>query len=146
MQGRRLVIGFLGFTAIFGAGLFYAQNYAFYERTDGRATILVEGREVAVSGYVGIDASSSGLKRRGCFTTDPAAFEGVPVAAAPEPLNPPFWFGCFDTEALTEDIAAGRATAYLAAVEELDGIDRYVAVYPDGRGYEWRQLNERFAR
>ena len=96
--------------------------------------------------YLGIDATSSGLKRRGCFKADPAAFEGMPVAASPEPLTPPFWFDCFVPSQIAGDLAAGRATAYVAAVEELDGIDRLVAVYPDGRAFEWRQLNEKFAK
>ncbi|NNU80237.1 histidine kinase [Halovulum dunhuangense] len=145
MKGRSLVIGFLGFTVLFGAGLFYAQNYAFYDRVEGLTELPVADRVIPVEGYVGIDAESSGLKRRGCFTVDPAAFDGLPPAEDPQPLNPPFWFDCFDAGALTEDIAAGRATAYMAAVEEVDGIDRLVAVYPDGRAYEWRQLNARFA-
>jgi hypothetical protein len=145
MNGKTLVIGLAVFVALFGAGLFYTQNYAYYETTDGRQVIEVQGAELPVEGYRGIDATSSGLKRRGCFTVDPAAFEGMPRAEAPEPLTPPFWFDCFDPEAIAQDLSAGEAQAFVAAENELDGIDRIVAVYPDGRAYEWRQLNEKFA-
>ncbi|MEM8787599.1 MAG: DUF6446 family protein [Pseudomonadota bacterium] len=145
MSGRAFVIGLLASLALFGGGLFYAQNYAFYDRVSGLDSIVVADSAIDVAAYRGIDATSSGLKRRGCFTVDPAAFDGLPVASAPAPLNPPFWFDCFDARALAEDLEAGRATAYVAAIEELDGIDRLVAVYPDGRGFEWRQLNERFS-
>lgn len=146
MSGRRLVTGFVVLVLCLGVALFYTQNYAFYDRADGRERILVQGVEVPVSDYLGIDATSSGLKRRGCFTTDPADFADMPVAAAPEPLTPPFWFDCFVPEQIATDLAEGRATAYVAAIEELDGIDRLVAVYPDGRAFEWRQLNAKFAK
>ena len=145
MSGKVIVIGLLAFAVLFGAGLFYTQNYAYYDTTDGRPAIEVQGEDVPVEDYRGIDAASSGLKRRGCFTVDPAAFDGVPRAGAPEPLTPPFWFDCFEPEQIAQDLAAGEAQAFVAAENELDGIDRIVAVYPDGRAYEWRQLNEKFA-
>lgn len=145
MSGRVLVAAFALFVLIFGAALVYFQVYAYYERVEGLESIEVAGKTIPVSAYEGIDASSSGLKRRGCFRVDPADFEGLPVAQNPVPLTPPFWFDCFDTGAIAADLEAGRATAYLAAHEELDGIDRVVAVYPDGRAYEWRQLNDKYA-
>ena len=37
------------------------------------------------------------------------------------------------------------ATAHLAAEDNPSGFDLIVATYPDGRGYMWRQLNDRFA-
>ncbi len=146
MKGKTLVIGLLVLLVTFGGGLFYAQNYAFYQTVEDRASILVADREIAVGDYRGIDAASSGLKRRGCFKVDPEAFEGLAPAEDPVPLTAPFWFDCFDAETLTSDLAAGRAVAFMAAVEDVNGIDRLVAVYPDGRGYEWRQLNPRFAK
>ncbi|MSU90098.1 histidine kinase [Rhodobacteraceae bacterium 2CG4] len=145
MPGRIFVGALLLFVAVFGAALFWFQTYAYYERVTGLGSIAVSGREIPVRDYQGIDATSSGLKLRGCFTADPAAFDGLPRAEAAEPLTPPFWFDCFPTDRLAHDLQAGTATAYLAATEEFDGIDRIVAVYPDGRAFQWRQLNERFA-
>ena len=39
---------------------------------------------------------------------------------------------------------SGAANAYMAAIEDMDGMDRVVAVYPDGRAYMWRQLNDKY--
>ncbi|MXU65515.1 DUF6446 family protein [Oceanomicrobium pacificus] len=144
MTGRWLGGGLVLFAVLFGAALYYFQVYAYYERVSGLSAITVAGQEVAVSEYDGIDADTSGLKLRGCFRTDPQAFDGLPVAAAPTPLTPPRWFDCFDAAALQDDLDAGRATAYMAAENDKDGIDRLVAVYPDGRGFQWRQLNEKY--
>ena len=144
MNGKILMGGLVAFTVIFGAALFYFQVYAFYDRVEGLTSLTVQDREIAVQGYEGIDAETSGLKLRGCFTTDPAAYAGLSGVSKPTPLSPPFWFDCFDQEQLQQDIDAGLATVYLAAENEKDGIDRVVAVYPDGRAYQWRQLNEKY--
>ena len=67
----------------------------------------VDGRTIAVSDYRGLDGESSGLKLRGCFTVDPADFEGLPLAEAPVPITPPDWFDCFDVVELTHDVESG---------------------------------------
>lgn len=144
MSGRTLMIVFLGFVAVFAAGLWYAQFHAFYEETEAD-TVEIAGRDHPVTDWQGIDAATSPLKLRACFRiADPEAVEGPP-APDPTPLVPPGWFECFDAGRLTADIEQGRATAYLAAREEADGVNRIVAVYPDGRAYMWRQLNEKYA-
>jgi hypothetical protein len=140
------MLGLFAFTALFAGALWYFQVYAYYETVTGLTSLAVQDREIAIHDYAGIDASTSGLKRRGCFIADPGAFTGLEPAARPTPLKAPHWFDCFDHVALTEDLASGRALAYLAAANEFDGIDRMIAVYPDGRGYEWRQLNEKYAK
>ncbi len=144
MNGKYIGIGLLVFTAVFGVLLYYSQYYGHYKTVTGVTFINVADREIQVTDYNGIDADSSGLKLRGCFTVDPAAFEGVAVPLNPTPLTPPDWFVCFDPEQIEADLASGLATAYMAAVNEKDGIDRVVAVYPDGRAYQWRQLNEKY--
>ncbi|MDT8343713.1 MAG: DUF6446 family protein [Thermohalobaculum sp.] len=145
VPGRWIAGGLVAFAALFGAALFYAQNYAFYERTDGVGALEVGDRVVPIASYTGIDAATSPLKLRGCFTVDPMMLADAPVAARPEPLVAPFWFDCFDAEAIATDLAAGRAVAYRLESDRPEGFDLYVAVYPDGRGYLWRQLNEKFA-
>ena len=45
---------------------------------------------------------------------------------------------------LQNAIDVGNARAYLAVENEVEGIDRFVVIYPDGRGYEWRQLNKKY--
>ena len=144
MNGRVFGIAFVAFAVIFGAGLYYSLVYAYYEKVDGLAEISVQGQTIAVSEYEGLDATSSGLKLRGCFTVDPAVFDKLEVATKPVPLSAPKWFKCYNVGDIQQDLDAGNAVAYLAAENEKDGIDRFVAVYPDGRAYQWRQLNEKY--
>jgi hypothetical protein len=142
MSGKRLVSGFLVFLAVFAAALIWFQFFAYYERQRGLDALPVPGAPVPVSGYDGIDASSSPLKLRGCFRVDPAAVAGLPAAEGATPLVAPFWFRCFDAGRLTRDLASGAATARLLAHDAPAGFDLMLAVYPDGRGYLWRQLAE----
>ena len=145
MNGRPIMAAMLVFTVLFGAALWYFQVYAYYVEVTGLPTLRVQDREIAVTDYTGIDSESSGLKRRGCFITDPGAFTALEPMDKPTPLKAPNWFECFDYVALTLDLEAGNAKAFLAVVNEKDGIDRVVAIYPDGRGFEWRQLNDQYA-
>lgn len=144
MNGKRLVQGFLVFLAIFAAGLIYTQFFAFYERQKGVGALRIAGEVVPIADYDGIDSSSSPLKLRGCFRIDPAAVATLAPATDATPLTPPFWFRCFDTAALTADLASGVATAYALTRDDPKGFDQMIAVYPDGRGYLWRQLNAAF--
>lgn len=137
------MIGLLAFTAIFGVALWYTQFYAFYEETE-RVRVTIAGESYAVTGWQGIDASSSPLKLRACFRL--AEAPDAPPAENPTPLVAPPWFECFDAAAIGRALEDGRATAYLAAREEADGVHRVVARFPDGRAYMWRQLDERYAR
>lgn len=141
MKGKPLMIGLLAFAAIFGAALYYFQVFAWYERTADPAPLA----PIRVASYEGIDAATSPLKLRGCFTADPAAFAQAEPAPAAEPLLAPFWFRCFDARAISQDLDVGRATAYRLRIEDPAGFDTVAAVYPDGRGYLWRQLNARFS-
>jgi hypothetical protein len=140
MRGRALVIGFLVFAVVFGALLYWFQVHAYYRTVEGLRFVEVGGALVPVVGYSGIDADSSPLKIRGCFRVDPASLAEAPAAADPAPLIAPFWFGCFDAEAIGADLEAGRARAVLAAAEEPAGFRRLIAVYPDGRAYQWREV------
>ncbi|MEM9097593.1 MAG: DUF6446 family protein [Pseudomonadota bacterium] len=144
MSGRLLMSGLLVFCVLFGAALWYFQIYAFYEEVEGVTEIEMAGDAIAVTEYQGIEATSSPLKLRACFQTSSAA---LPTETAPNatPLTAPYWFECFDAEQIARDLEDGNAMAILAAREESDGVDRYVALYPDGSGFMWRQLNEKFA-
>lgn len=145
MSGRVLVSLFIGFVALFGIALYYFQTYAFYEQTSDAEVLQVAGEPVSISGYQGIDASTSPLKLRGCFTAEPGAFDAAEPAPGEVPLTAPAWFECFDTAGLTEDLASGAALAYRIQTDEPKGFDLMVAVYPDGRGYLWRQLGSEFS-
>jgi len=144
MNGKIFAGGFVAFAVVFGIGLYYALVYAYYDKVNDLTEITVQDRTIAVSNYEGIDATSSGLKLRGCFSVMPADFEGLTHGVTAIPLSAPKWFKCYNVGELQEDLDAGRAVAYLAAENEKDGIDRLIAVYPDGRAYQWRQLNEKY--
>ena len=102
------------------------------------------GVATPVEDYQGVDASSSPLKLRGCFQADPAAFARAEPAPDATPLTGPGWFDCYDAGTLTEDLAAGRARAYALTRDDPDGFDLMAAIYPDGRGYLWRQLGAQY--
>ncbi len=144
MNGRHLVAGFLVFLAIFAAALVYAQFFAFYERQRDVAALRIGEEMVPVADYDGIDATSSPLKLRACFRIDPAAVAALAPADKPTPLTPPFWFRCFDAGGLAADLASGAARAYAIGAGQPEGFDAMIAVYPDGRGYLWRQLAPEF--
>ena len=144
MNGKVFAYAFVGFAVVFGGGLYYSLVYAYYEKVDGLAEISVQDRVIAVSGYEGIDATSSGLKLRGCFSVMPEDFDDLELSANATPLTAPKWFKCYNAGDIQQDLDAGRAVAYLAVENEKDGIDRVVAVYPDGRAFQWRQLNEKY--
>jgi hypothetical protein len=145
MSGRRLILAFSAFLAVFAAALVWFQLFAYYERAEGVGALPIDGHAVPVSDYDGIDSASSPLKLRGCLRIDPAAVAALTPAADATPLTAPFWFRCFSARALTRDLAAGKARAYRIEENAPDGFDLMLAVYPDGRGYIWRQLNAQYA-
>ncbi|MEM6904654.1 MAG: DUF6446 family protein [Pseudomonadota bacterium] len=145
MSGRLLGIGLISFTVIFTAALWYFQFYAWYDEVEGVTEVTIQGDAFPVSDYRGIEAESSPLKLRACFTVEWEYVLSTEHRERATPLTPPPWFECFDAAQISQDIAAGQATTYLAAKNETDGIDRYIVQYPDGRAFMWRQLNEKFA-
>ena len=144
MSGKLFVLSLLSFTVIFAIVLYYFQVFAFYTKVEGLKSITVLNRTVQVENYRGIDSSTSGLKLRGCFLIDPKEFSELPTLSKATPLSAPFWFTCFNHQKIQEAIDAGVATAFLVAENEKDGIDRVVAVFSDGKAFQWRQLNSKF--
>ena len=146
MNGKALVIGLVGSAAIAGAAMWYLQVYAFYETlpdtTPLRVTTETGVQPLSLSGFQGIDATSSPLRFRACVTlADLGELSSALPADKPEPLTAPGWFDCFDAEAIGTAIRQGAATAYLSEREIARGVDRLIAVFPDGRAYAWHQLN-----
>ncbi len=146
MNGKSFILLFLGGVIIFTVALFYFQNFAYYNSIDTRKNITLGKKRYAISYYQGIEAESSGLKLRECFTIDSLIDISLPKYEKPTPLTAPFWFKCFNAEKITKDLENGKATAFLFKKEEFDGIDNVIAVYPDGRSYRWRQLNTRYKK
>jgi hypothetical protein len=125
-----------------GVGVWYLQVYAFYDDVSDSAVITLDGAPLAVRDLRAIDSDSSPIRFRACFQLD-AVPEG-PVHPAPTPLTGPDWFDCYDAGTLTAALRDGRATAILAQAEIRDGVDRVIAVFPDGRAFAWHQLNDKY--
>ena len=145
MSGKLFGLGLALFAAVFGAALWWFQTRAYYERIEGRGAVTVQGSELPVAEFVGIDADTSPLKLRACFRiADGVAADAlahVPAAEDPTPLVAPSWFECFDAEALTEGLADGPLRAVTAEANAPWGFDRIIAYSPAGRGWMWRQIN-----
>ncbi len=145
-SGKVLAGGIVAFAAVFGVGMWYAQVYAYYEEVTDVTEVTVGNETFAIRDYDGINAPTSPLKMRGCFTfEDPkgAIVAGLRTEDA-VPIKPPYWFECFDTEQIQADIESGLATPIMAGLDEGDGADLYIAIYPDGRAYRWRQPNGKY--
>ena len=91
--------------------------------------------------FEGIDSDSSPIRYRACFQTDAAIIDDATPASDAVPLTAPGWFDCFDAARIGADLEAGVATALLSRENEPYGIDRIIAIYPDGRAYAWQQIN-----
>ncbi|MDP2062294.1 MAG: DUF6446 family protein [Phaeovulum sp.] len=154
MNGKAVGL-ILVFSALMtGAAVWYLQVYGYYDpipasapAAEVRLTSLVTGQpeKIIAAGFQGIDADSSPLRFRACFTTPlglAVATESFKVYDAATPLNAPGWFDCFNAARIGGDLEAGRAVAFLSVADITPGIDRVVAIYPDGRAYAWHQLNE----
>jgi hypothetical protein len=136
-----------------GAAVYYLQVYGFYQpiaasapQAQIRLTVLGSGQPepIVVADFEGIDADSSPLRFRGCFSTPLSLAmltETYVLFESATPLHGPSWFSCFDAARIGADLENGRALAFLSEADIMPGVDRIVAVYPDGRAYAWHQLN-----
>jgi hypothetical protein len=152
MIGRVAAVALLACALVAGAAMYWLQTRAFYERIpDGpgaevRLTSLSTGapEPITYDGFEAIDATSSPIRYRACFTT-PLRFgtltETYAPAADPVPLTAPGWFDCFDAAAIAEALDSGDALAFMGHENITYGIDRIVAITRDGRGYSWHRIN-----
>ncbi|WP_444452093.1 DUF6446 family protein [Rhodobacter capsulatus] len=91
------------------------------------------------------DAWQAGEGSLGCFHTPLSLAlltETFAVYDAAEPRPVPQAPPCFDAAQIGADLASGSALAFLGARNIAPGVDRVVAVYPDGRAYVWQQPND----
>ncbi|OWX99307.1 MULTISPECIES: DUF6446 family protein [Thioclava] len=154
MNGKLIGGGIVVIALVFGAVVYYSQEYGYYDEiapgSDAAKVSLMEldgttQDPLDAEGYKGIDADSSPLRYRACFDTDlsiATATETYEVYDRPTPLIGPKWFDCYDAKTIGADLEAGRAVAFLSQHNIHPGVDRVVALYPDGRAYVWHQLND----
>lgn len=153
MMGK-ILAGVIVISAIVvGGAMYYFQVYGFYEpvpvSADGDnvhiTTLFGEAEMVPADGFEAIDASSSPIRYRACFTLPMSTAmmtETYEVYEGAEPRVAPNWFECFDAQEIGDALEEGRATAFLGEENVHYGIDRVIAVFDDGRAYAWHQINE----
>jgi len=150
MSGKIVVIVILVSALIAGAALYYLQIYGFYDDvTDAQVELVSlttqEPEEIAADNLQAIDADSSPIRFRACFTHNLSlamATETYEMTDHTDPRNAPGWFDCFDAAAIGAEIEAGTALTFLGAKNVHYGVDRIVALTDDGRGYIWHELND----
>ncbi|WP_120504668.1 DUF6446 family protein [Sulfitobacter mediterraneus] len=150
MNGKIVGIVIMVSALIAGLGLYYLQIYGFYREVPAADVTLVslgtqEPETIAADGMQAIDADSSPIRFRACFTTDlslPLLTETYVLVDSATPRNAPGWFDCFDAEALGNEIETGTALTFLGQKNIAYGVDRIVAITDDGRGYVWHELND----
>ncbi|WP_296427987.1 DUF6446 family protein [Yoonia sp.] len=150
-MGRIAIAGILVVALMAGLVLYYLQVYAYYhEVAEDRAAVQLtsvtsgQPEPIIFDRFEGIDAESSPLRYRACFSTalsQAMLTEMFVIYDDAEPRVAPGWFDCFDAAQIGDDLRYGDAIAFLGTENIQYGIDRVVAVYPDGRAYAWHQIN-----
>ena len=147
MNGKIAAGSIVGAGLVAGVAMYYLQVYGYYETLEpqiGYQVAVEDGTaRLSISGFEGIDSFSSPLRYRACFEIvgDLPAFVEYEGG---EPLNAPGWFDCFDAARIGGDLENGAARTVLVDANVPYGFDRVMALYPDGRAYEWRQLNAKY--
>lgn len=151
MIARIAILGTVVIALIAGAALYYLQVYAYYDDVsvnveEVQLTSVVSGEPESIlfENIKAIDSNSSPLRYRSCFQTDLSLAmltETFEIFEGAEPRIAPTWFDCFDAKQIGADLESGVAVAFLGNRDIQYGIDRVIAVYPDGRAFAWHQIN-----
>jgi hypothetical protein len=148
----KIWITFIMLSALIGGvALYYFQVYAYYvEISPQDANVQMvsltsgEAEPIAFDNFQAIDSDSSPLRYRACYEM-PASLamltETYQIAEDAEPRVAPGWFDCFDAAQIGADLQAGIAVGFVGQRDVKYGIDRIVAVYPEGRAYAWHKIN-----
>ncbi len=152
MNGKIVAGGIVLTGLVAGIAMYWLQVYAFYEPasfTPGAEILLTPiigdtPEAIVVDALQGIDAESSPLRFRACFTTPlthATLTETYKTYDRAEPTIAPGWFDCFDAQAIGAALETGDALAFLSQAGIHPQVDRVVAVFSDGRAYAWHQLH-----
>jgi hypothetical protein len=133
-----------------GFGIYYLQVYAFYDEVaqTGEDVVLtrLDGMQEVIDfdGFEAIDANSSPIRYRACFRTNLPLAEAETMYQSYDdaiPLEAPGWFGCYSADEIGSALETGEAKAFLSVENIVYGVDRIAAIFPDGRGFVWHQIN-----
>ncbi len=148
-----LIPAFLG-----GAFMYWNLVYAGYAELNGDEVGEIQlinvssgqSEPIMLENVKAIDTVKEGVRLSGpvsfraCFTTPSSLAMLSETYVAHEnavPLNAPSWFDCFDAQAIGAALESGEAIPFMSQENISYGVDRVVAILPDGRGYVWHQLN-----
>ncbi len=152
MNGK-ILAGFIVISAvIYGAVVYYMQIYGYYSEVPATGTddvqlvslVSGESEPIIYDSFEAIDATSSPIRFRACFTTTASLAmltETYELAEEATPRIAPGWFECFDAEEIGTALENGTALAFVGQKNVDYGVDRIVAITEDGRGYVWHDLN-----
>lgn len=152
-MGKFLSLILIGSGLAAGVAMYYLQIYGFYDEVTtnpGQDVVLLPvgeeiPRPIAYANFEAIDADSSPIRYRACFTTSVTRQELAQIfqiSDQHDPRNAPEWFDCFDAAALGAALKAGEATAFVAVKNISYGVDRIVAITETGQGFAWHELND----
>ena len=136
-KGKLVALAILLSGAIAGGLLWWTENYAYYEEVSADAVTITAttfdgvADPLPVADVEAIDADTSPLRFRACFTTpDQPCHDDRDLPALPgaTPLNTPGWFDCYDAGALTRAMEDGTALAFLGEANFTYGFDRIVLI------------------
>lgn len=151
MNGKWVGIAIMIIAVIAGAWMYYLQVYHFYETVEVPEPVALTSistgapEEIIADGIKAIDATSSPIRYRACFETPMShslLTETYELANGAIPLTAPEWFDCFDATEIGDALQSGAALAFVGQENIEYGVDRIVAIFEDGRGYVWQQLND----
>lgn len=155
---RFTIVAILGSAIIGGAFMYYNLVYAGYAEltqaevgeilvisvvTGNSEPILLENVKAIDTVVDGVRLSGA-ISFRACFDTvqsQATLNETYVIFDDAIPLTAPSWFDCFDAREIGEALEQGAAVAFMSVENITYGVDRIVAVMPDGRGFAWHQLN-----
>ncbi len=151
MIARIILAGIVVIAFAAGIALYYLQVHAFYDDVSQKIetvelTSITTGEPEGIlfENVTAIDSDSSPIRFRSCFETGLSLAlltETYKIYDGGEPRVAPGWLDCFDADQIGADLETGDAIAFLGRENISYGIDRVVAVYPDGRAYSWHQIN-----
>lgn len=151
MNGKIVGIGLMLTALVTAVSLYYLQVYAFYEEPRSGDPVFMtsiatgQPEEIIADNVTSIDATSSPIRYRACFTTPMSQSlltEAYEIVDGAIPLVAPDWFDCFDATEIGAALENGTALAFLGHENYDYGVDRIVAIMEDGRGFVWHQLND----
>jgi hypothetical protein len=133
-----------------GVFMYYAQEHAYYEEVTVHDVQLVSvvddlPESISFDDFEAIDAASSPIRYRACFTTDLSLSMLTETYVGLETVklrNAPSSFDCFDAGAIDAELNAGTALPFLGQKNVHFGVDRIVVITDDGRGYIWHDTND----